>query len=111
MAQQFLYLTTIGRTSGLPREIEIWFVEHAGRYYLVSEKREDSGWVKNIERTPAVSFSVGTSEDHQAALPARRASARTVRAEAEPELARTVAALMDAKYNWSDGLIVELSPE
>jgi hypothetical protein len=24
--EQVLYLTTIGRTTGLPREIEIWFV-------------------------------------------------------------------------------------
>ena len=111
MAEHFLYLTTIGRTTGEPRQIEIWFVEHAGRHYLVSEKREKSGWVKNIERTPTISFSVGTREDHQAGLLARRARARIVRAEAEPELARTIAALMDTKYGWSDGLIVELSPE
>jgi hypothetical protein len=25
--EQFLYLTTTGRKTGLPREIEIWFVE------------------------------------------------------------------------------------
>ncbi len=111
MAEQFLYLTTVGRTTGEPRQIEIWYVEHAGRHYLVSEKREQSGWVKNIERTPAVSYSVGTREDHEAGLPARRARGRVVRAEAEPELARTIAALMDTKYGWSDGLIVELSPE
>jgi hypothetical protein len=28
----------------------------------------------------------------------------------EPRLAATVEALFDAKYGWSDGLIVELSP-
>jgi hypothetical protein len=111
MAEHFFYLTTMGRTTGEPRQIEIWFAEHAGRHYLVSEKREKSGWVKNIEHTPTVSFSVGTREDHQAGLKARRARARIVRAEAEPELARTIAALMDTKYGWSDGLIVELSPE
>jgi len=29
----------------------------------------------------------------------------------ESELARKVSELMDAKYQWSDGLIVELRPE
>jgi hypothetical protein len=40
MAERFLYLTTTGHKSGLPRRIEIWFVGHAGRHYLVSERRE-----------------------------------------------------------------------
>lgn len=110
MAEQFLYLTTTGRTSGEPRQIEIWFAEHAGRYYLVSERREQSGWVKNIERTPEVSFSVGTRSNQQEALPLCRATARLVRADKEPELARAVSARMDTKYGWSNGLIVELAP-
>ena len=32
----FLYLTTIGRRTGLPREIEIWFTERDGRYYVIA---------------------------------------------------------------------------
>ena len=31
---EFLYLTTTGRRSGQPREIEIWFTSRDGRYYL-----------------------------------------------------------------------------
>jgi deazaflavin-dependent oxidoreductase (nitroreductase family) len=110
MPDQFLYLTTTGRTTGEPRRIEIWFAEHAGRYYLVSERREHSGWVKNIERCAEVSFSVGTRENQGEARPLTRARARIVRQDAEPELARAVAARMDAKYGWSSGLIVELAP-
>jgi len=34
---QFLYLTTTGRKTGLPREIEIWFVEADGRVYILAE--------------------------------------------------------------------------
>ena len=34
---KYLYLTTTGRHSGLPRQIEIWFTRHEGRYYLVAE--------------------------------------------------------------------------
>lgn len=111
MDDHFLYLTTTGRTSGEPRSIEIWFVEHEGRYYLVSEHREASHWVKNLQRDPAVTLTVGTRLDRTAARPPTRATARVVRDADEPELARVVRALMDAKYRWSDGLIVELAPE
>ena len=39
------------------------------------------------------------------------ATARVVEDEREPELAREVKALSDAKYAWSDGLIVEIAAE
>jgi deazaflavin-dependent oxidoreductase (nitroreductase family) len=108
MADRFLYLTT-GRTSGLPRQIEIWFVEHQGRHYLVSEHREESGWVKNLRSDPRVRFSVGTRDSPEEALPSTAGRARVVDDAGEPELARAVKALMDAKYKWSDGLVVELA--
>lgn len=110
MAEHFLYLTTKGRTTGAARQIEIWFVALRGRHYMVSERREESGWVKNIQHDPAVSFSVGTRSEPTEGVPVTAARGRIVRAEEEPELAREVRALMDAKYRWSDGLIVELSP-
>ena len=44
----FLYLTTTGHRSGNPHEIEIWYVEHEGCYFLVSEKNESAHWVRNI---------------------------------------------------------------
>jgi deazaflavin-dependent oxidoreductase (nitroreductase family) len=104
--ERFLYLTTTGRVSGLPRTIEIWFVERAGRYYVVAERREAAQWVQNIERAPAVRFRVGRRDE--AAAPTSPARARTVR---EAELVGAVAALMQAKYGWSDGLVVEIAPE
>jgi hypothetical protein len=33
-----------------------------------------------------------------------------VRNDREPQLAATVKALFNAKYGWSDGLIIELTP-
>jgi hypothetical protein len=110
MAEHFLYLTTTGRTSGEPRQIEIWFIERGGLHYVVSEMRERSGWVKNLTKRAEVTFSVGTREDRGAVLPPTPARARVVRAGDEPELAQAVSALMDGKYGWSDGLIVELAP-
>jgi deazaflavin-dependent oxidoreductase (nitroreductase family) len=100
VAETFFYLTTRGRVTGQPRTIEIWFVTHEGCHYLVSENREASGWVKNLVRDPAVSFRIGNG-------PTANATARIVTDDA------TVAAvkkLMDAKYDWSDGLVVEIRP-
>src|SRR5687768_7965249 len=103
MAEQFLYLTTTGWKSGIQHEIEIWFVEHNGRYYLVSEMRDRSHWVQNIRHNSAIYIRVmgKVSPGH----------ARVVDPAAEPELATAVSALMDQKYGWSDGLIVELIPD
>jgi hypothetical protein len=39
-----------------------------------------------------------------------KAIARVVRNDREPQIAATVKALFDAKYGWSNGLIVELTP-
>ena len=99
----FLYLTTTGRRTGLPREIEIWFTERNGRFYLIAENRDRTNWVRNIRATRQVHVRVG---DRQFA-----ASARIVDSGGEPELATAVKALSDAKYGWSDGLIVEIAPE
>lgn len=100
--EQFLYLTTNGWRTGNPHTIEIWFVAHGGRYYMVSEHGGRSHWVQNIEHDPAVTFRVGDTVYH--------GTGRAVDRSAEPELAAAVAGLMDQKYEWSDGLIVELTP-
>jgi deazaflavin-dependent oxidoreductase (nitroreductase family) len=97
----YLYLTTTGRVTGHPREIEIWFTEHGRRFYLVAE-RERANWVRNIQSEPQVRVRVGDAEFN--------AIARVVHDGREPQLAATVKALFDAKYGWSDGLIVELTP-
>ena len=49
----YLYLTTTGRKSGKPHQIEIWFVAYNGCYYLVTEDPEHTDWVKNIRSNPA----------------------------------------------------------
>jgi deazaflavin-dependent oxidoreductase (nitroreductase family) len=111
MDDVFLYMTTVGNKTGLPRKIEIWFVEHAGCYYMVAEHREATAWVKNIQANPAVTFSVGRGGNEAFVLPRTAATGRVVLPESEPDLAAAVRELMDAKYQWSDGLIVELKPD
>jgi hypothetical protein len=97
---EFLYMTSTGWKSGKPHEIEIWFVEHEGKYYIVAETRERAHWVQNIQRNPAISFRVDGVEY----VGVGRVIA------ADDELAAPVSNKMDIKYGWSDGLIVELAP-
>jgi len=98
----FLYLATIGARSGTPHLIEIWYVEHDGRYYVVSEKRDESQWVKNIRARPAVAF--------MAKRHVGRGVARTLDPVEDHEVHGRVRQLMDDRYDWSDGLIVEIAP-
>src|SRR5208282_5038780 len=56
--EQFLYLTTRGRRSGLPREIEIWFTHLDGRWYVIAE-HPTSHWVQNLTADPAVKVRIG----------------------------------------------------
>ena len=99
---KYLYLTTIGRRSGRPRRIEIWFTRHAGRYYLVAEHRLKARWVQNLLLNPIVRARVG----------ARRFTgrARVVDHRREPVLVAAVRRLSEAKYGWGDGLVVEIAP-
>lgn len=60
--EQFCYLTTTGRKSGLPREIEIWFGLNGQTLYMLSGGRDRSDWVKNIAATPVVSVRIGTQD-------------------------------------------------
>ena len=99
---KYLYLTTVGRRSGRPRRIEIWFTRHASAYYLVAEHGRRSQWVQNLAADPAVRARVGARSF--------RAHARVVDHAAERELVRAVRRLSEAKYGWGDGLVVELRP-
>lgn len=49
----FCYLTTVGRVSGRPHEIEIWFAL-AGRTLYMLAGDHGSDWVKNLRKTPRV---------------------------------------------------------
>jgi deazaflavin-dependent oxidoreductase (nitroreductase family) len=99
---EFLYLTTTGWKSGSPHEIEIWFVAQDGCYYLCAEHRERTHWVRNIQHQPSVTFWVH-GQTYQG-------SGRTLDPQHAPDLIATVAAAFTAKYNWNDGLFVELCP-
>ena len=50
----FCYLTTIGRVSGQPHTIEIWFAMNERTLYMLSGARDRADWVKNLQRRPEV---------------------------------------------------------
>jgi len=96
-------LTTHGWKTGKQHRIEIWFVEYNGRYYIISERLDSAHWVQNIKHNPtAVSFSINDK--------VIKGNARIVDQEIESALTAEVLKLMDTKYKWSQGLIVELMP-
>ena len=100
--KQVLYLSTIGRRTGLPRQVEIWFVVHAERFYLFAETGEAAGWVKNIRRNSKVTVRVGDRQTD--------ATARVLDRHADHEVWDEVAGIANRKDGWSDGLPVEIVP-
>ena len=99
----YLYLTTTGRRTGVPREIEIWFTRWQGRFYVIAEHDERAQWVRNLRANPRARWRV--AEEAFAGL------ARVIDPEVAPELHATVRARFRKKYAWGDGLVVELSPD
>ena len=57
-SQPYGDLTTIGRTSGRARTIEIWFAGHGATVYLLAGDGDRSHWVRNILANPSVTLRV-----------------------------------------------------
>jgi F420H(2)-dependent quinone reductase len=91
----------LGVTSGSPRQIEIWFAVCRERFYLFPETGETAGWVKNIGRNPEVTVRFGERQT------ARGRVCWTVKAIANWD---EVTAIAYRKYEWGDGLPVEITP-
>lgn len=56
--EDYCYLTTTGRVSGRPHEIEIWFGGREDSIYLLSGGGRESDWVKNLLKNPAVTVRI-----------------------------------------------------
>ena len=87
------HLQTIGRSSGRPRTIEIWFATDGERIYLLAGGRDRAHWVLNLRADPRVRVRIGGRT-----LDGR---ARIIEGDEREPLARR---LLAAKYQgWSDG--------
>lgn len=88
------HLTTRGRRTGNPHEIEIWFAVDAGPLYLMAGSGNRADWVRNLRADPRVLVRFGAR-----VWPAR---ARFV---VDPAEEAQVRRLLAAKYQgWRDGL-------
>ena len=56
--KEYCYLTTTGRVSGRPHEIEIWFGINEETLYLLSGGGDKSDWVKNLLKNPTVTVRI-----------------------------------------------------
>ena len=93
-AEDFCYLTTTGRKTGHPHEIEIWFsLEDQTLYMLAGNPGSD--WVENLRQEPTVSVRVAGQT--------RLGKARVVEDAEEDERARS---LLVGKYEKSPGRLL-----
>jgi deazaflavin-dependent oxidoreductase (nitroreductase family) len=92
--ESFCYLTTTGRVTGRPHEIEIWFalLPETHTLYMLSGGGDRSDWVKNLRRDPEVEVRIAGERFGGLAREARDAD--------EDELARW---LVVEKYESSPG--------
>lgn len=92
--EDYCYLTTMGRVSGHPHEIEIWFGIQGNTLYLLSGSGEESDWVKNLLKEPSVTVRI---TEHTFA-----GTARVVRdAQEEDTMARYI--LAEKYQEWKEG--------
>lgn len=91
--EDYCYLTTTGRRTGTPHEIEIWFGQHGSQLYLLSGNGQRADWVRNLRAQPQVRVRLGGQRF--------AAQARIVSEPDELALARQ---LLAAKYyHWETG--------
>ena len=92
--EEFCYVTTVGRRTGKPHTIEIWFAARNNTLYILAGGGEGADWVQNIEADPSAVVKIG---DH-----AYRGTGRIV---AEPDEATLARDLLPVKYaHREDGL-------
>jgi deazaflavin-dependent oxidoreductase (nitroreductase family) len=56
-----LELTVVGRKTGTPRTVKIWFVATPDKIYVSSGRGSNSQWVKNLKQTPSVTCRIGAT--------------------------------------------------
>jgi deazaflavin-dependent oxidoreductase (nitroreductase family) len=97
--EDFCYLTTIGRVTGRPHTIEIWFAAHGNAIYMLSGNMDRSDWVRNVMKEPRVEVRFGSPD-----APPHAGLARVVEARAGPDLDAAVRRTVAAKYDeWQEG--------
>jgi deazaflavin-dependent oxidoreductase (nitroreductase family) len=100
---QFIYVTTIGRKTGLAREIEIWFVERQGKFYILAEHFFKANWVQNIQNNPRLQVRLGNKTFS--------ATGRILDEQSDANIWQAAQQLCHEKYGWGEGLPVEITAD
>jgi deazaflavin-dependent oxidoreductase (nitroreductase family) len=89
--EEYCYLTSTGRVTGRPHEIEIWFGANDRTLYLLSGS-EKSDWVQNLRKNPAVTVRI-----------AKHTFSGDARLVSDPDEERTARYLLAEKYQeWEE---------
>ncbi len=92
------YVTTFGRRSGNPHEIEIWFGVDGDALYLISGNGPGADWFRNAQVTPVVSVRIEGET--------WRGTARVV---IDADERRRMGERMGAKYPWDGDASIGLT--
>ena len=59
--EDYCYITTVGRVSGKPHTVEIWFGAAGDTIYVLAGARENADFVKNARKEAAVDVRIGAT--------------------------------------------------
>jgi deazaflavin-dependent oxidoreductase (nitroreductase family) len=91
-------VTTVGRRTGNPHEIEIWFGVDGDTMYLISGNGAGADWYRNALANPAVVVQFAGETHHGVA-----------RDVTDPDERRRVGDLMGDKYRWDGDASIGLT--
>ncbi len=92
--EDYCYITTVGRVSGKPHTVEIWFGAAGDTIYVLAGSGHDADFVKNAKRHPAVDVRIASTKFG--------GTARMVRDAHEDTLARKLLMQKYVKVETSD---------
>lgn len=103
--EEYAYLTTTGRISGDPHEIEIWFSTDGSSVHLLSGGGAGADWVQNLHTEPVAEVRIaGDTATYRARFDLsddeRREAAARHAAKYRP----------DAADRWAHGHLIALDP-
>jgi len=79
--EKYIHLTTLGRKTGKPHEVELWFALGDGKLYL-SHEGAHTDWMKNLAMNDKVSAKIGSLKLDASAKILKKGRSRDVGAKA-----------------------------
>ncbi|HKW05385.1 MAG TPA: nitroreductase family deazaflavin-dependent oxidoreductase [Nitrososphaerales archaeon] len=79
--QKFIHVTTIGRKTGRPHEVELWFAYSDSKVYL-SHEGKYTDWMMNLAKNHMVSAKIGSVKFNATAKILKQSQSRDAGAKA-----------------------------